>query len=128
MPSDRFYGGKNIRKKSIENIEKLFSQAQSMVGDKIPGMGGAAAEAPAEGGEVPAEVRLHLHPHLRAEYFWQQARVAQVLPVADYLKYPRVWHVLVVFVYHIKRDQLLGDRLQEYVDAQAPIGQDDQRF
>ena len=63
MPSDRFYGGKNIRKKSIENIEKLFPQAQSMVGDKIPGMGGAAAEAPAEGGEVPAEVRLHLHPH-----------------------------------------------------------------
>lgn len=33
----------------------LASQAQSMVGDKIPGMGGAAAEAPAEGGEVPAE-------------------------------------------------------------------------
>ena len=50
-------------KKSIENIEKLCPQAQSMVGDKIPGMGGAAAEAPAEGGEVPAEVRLHLHPH-----------------------------------------------------------------
>jgi len=32
----------------------LASQAQSMVGDKIPGMGGGAAEAPADG-EAPAE-------------------------------------------------------------------------
>ena len=53
---------KNVRKKSIRNTEKLYPQAQSMVGDKIPGMGGAAAEAPAEGGEVPAEVRLHPYP------------------------------------------------------------------
>merc|ERR1719264_684860 len=32
----------------------LASQAQSMVGDKIPGMGGGAAEPPADG-EAPAE-------------------------------------------------------------------------
>ena len=42
-------------------------QAQSMVGDKIPGMGGGAAEAPADG-EAPAEVGLcqqhhHCHHH-----------------------------------------------------------------
>ena len=45
-----------------------------MVGDKIPGMGGGAAEAPAEGGEVPAEVRLHLrrHPYPRCHLCHRQ--------------------------------------------------------
>ena len=34
-----------------------------MVGDKIPGMGGGAAEPPADG-EAPAEVQNHFYRHL----------------------------------------------------------------
>ena len=44
-----------------------------MVGDKIPGMGGGASEAPAEGGEVPAEVQplpQHHHPHCYHHHFF----------------------------------------------------------
>ena len=48
--------GKTLQKK----LNLIHAQAQSMVGDKIPGMGGGAAEAPADG-EAPAEVGLCQH-------------------------------------------------------------------
>ena len=59
---DEFKNAKRCKKTKVNLISP---QAQSMVGDKIPGMGGGAAEAPADG-EAPAEVGLcqqHQHCH-----------------------------------------------------------------
>ena len=44
-----------MQKFAQKKVNIIPTQAQSMVGDKIPGTGGGAAEAPADG-EAPAEV------------------------------------------------------------------------